>query len=532
MADMDEDGDDLLFAGESDEAEHPEPAAAMDDAWKILIVDDDPEVHAITRVVMGDVTFEDRSLLFLSAYSASEAQDLLQEHDDIAVVLLDVVMETDDAGLTLVHFIRHKLENRQVRIILRTGQPGQAPERQVIVSYDINDYKAKSELTAQKLFTTTIAALRSFRHIFMIEQSRRGLEKIIAASSSLFEQRSLQEFIQGVAIQIGSLFRQADGSILCSMHDDNTEDLDRAMTVVAGTGPFESATGSPVVTCVPPPVYADIRHALTAHCNVYREHHCVVVFESRSHAASVVCLFGHAPLSEIDRRLLEIFCSKVAIGFDNLHLYEQLLNAHKATVYALGKMAEFKDEATGDHVRRIERLSERIAIKLRNQGYYRDELSDEFIAYVGLASILHDVGKVGIPDAILRKPGRLDPDEMTVMREHAAIGGTILREAARLVHGRSYLSLGAEIAEGHHEKFDGSGYPKGIVGTNIPLAGRIVAVADVFDALLHKRPYKEAWERQVVLDHMRKEAGSHFDPVVVEALFAVLQEQDEESSLS
>ncbi|WP_052584211.1 HD-GYP domain-containing protein [Azospirillum baldaniorum] len=151
------------------------------------------------------------------------------------------------------------------------------------------------------------------------------------------------------------------------------------------------------------------------------------------------------------------------------------------------------------------------------------DADDRFCELIGLASMLHDVGKVAIPDRILRKPGKLDPEEMVQMREHAAIGGRILRDASGPVGGRSYLSMGAEIAESHHEKFDGTGYPHGLAGDAIPLSGRIVAVADVYDALLHRRPYKEAWEWAAVVDLIRAEAGRHFDPRVVDAFVAILE---------
>ncbi|HYD32709.1 MAG TPA: DUF3369 domain-containing protein [Azospirillaceae bacterium] len=529
MVGVDDEGsdDDLLFT--EDEEQDPAAEASQPprgEPWTILIVDDDPEVHAITRVVLGDVVYADRPLRFLSAYSGTEARDVLRQHTDIATILLDVVMETDDAGLRLVRFIRDELQNQQVRIILRTGQPGQAPERQVIVSYDINDYKAKSELTAQKLFTATVAALRSYQHISTIEQSRRGLEKIIEASATLFEQRSLEQFVQGVILQISSLIRNAQGSLLCTVKREakNGGAVDCA-EVVAGSGPFEEHRGRPVRSCISPEVAEDIETAFRERCNIYRDNHLVMVFRSRNHAASVVYIRGPSALNDIDRRLIEIFCAKVAIGFDNVYLYEQLINAQKATVYALGKMAEFKDEVTGEHVKRIERMATRIAQELSRRGHYTDQIDDAFIEHIGMASILHDVGKVGIPDRILRKPGKLDPDEMKVMREHAAMGGTILREAAGLVDGNNYLSMGAEIAESHHEKFNGAGYPHGIKGMDIPLAGRIVAVADVFDALMHKRPYKDAWTRDSALELIRKETGEHFDPLVVEAFLTVVQEE-------
>ncbi len=520
MAGVDEDGEDLVFAEEdaADESDVILPAAP----WTILIVDDDPEVHAITRVVLGDVRFEGRPIRFLSAHSAAEAKRCFQEHDDIAVALLDVVMETDDAGLKLVHFIREEMGNRQVRIILRTGQPGQAPERQVIVAYDINDYKAKSELTAQKLFTATVAGLRSYQHISAIERSRQGLEKIVSASTSLFEQRSLALFVEGVVLQMGQLLGGAHGSFLCSVRD--AEGPEGEAEVLAGSGAYEAAAGQPVRTVVSPDVLADIEAALKERRTISRGEHCVAAFRSANHAASVIYVQGHSPLSEIDRHLIEIFCSKVAVGFDNIVLYERVQAAQRATVHALGKLAEYKDEVTGDHVRRIEKLATRIAAELRRRDAFPDAVDDRFCEQIGLASMLHDVGKVGIPDHILRKPGKLDPEELRVMREHANMGGRILAEAAAMVGGRSYLSLGAEIATSHHEKFDGTGYPAGLKGDAIPLSGRIVAVADVYDALLHRRPYKEAWDHGTVIDLIRRESGRHFDPRVVDAFLKVLEE--------
>ena len=529
MAGTQDDGDDLLFADEDPADALAAQALRAGKPWKILIVDDDAEVHAITRVVLGDVVFDRRPLLFLSAHSGEEARAVLRGHDDIAAVLLDVVMETDDAGLRLVHFIREEIGNRQVRIILRTGQPGQAPERQVIVAYDINDYKAKSELTAQKLFTTTVAALRSFQHISAIEQSRRGLETVVDAAGSLFEQRSLPRLAEGVVDRVAGLLPNVEGAFLCTLR---ASPGGRAEAVVlAGSGRFSGAAGRTVeaVPALTPEmgqgVTLDVVAALRDGVTAFRDRHSVIALRGRDHAASALCLCGHDPLSDIDRRMLEIFCDKAAIGFDNAHLYEQLRLAQLATVHALGKLAEYKDEVTGDHVKRIGRWATAIARELQDRGTFPDLVDDRFCELIGMASILHDVGKVGIPDSILRKPGRLDADEMRQMREHAAMGGRILRDAAGLVSGRSYLTLGAEIAESHHEKFDGTGYPGGLAGDAIPLSGRIVAVADVYDALLHRRPYKEAWELAAVLDLLRGESGKHFDPRVVDAFVAVLDRE-------
>ena len=154
--------------------------------WKLLLVDDEPEIHEVTRLVLGNFRFEGKPLQFLSVYNVEQAKRLLEMHDDIAVTLLDVVMETETSGLELVKFIREDLHNHQIRIVLRTGQPGQAPEHEIISNYDINDYKEKTELTSQKLATVMFASLRAYRDIMTIEANKRGLERVIAASAHIF----------------------------------------------------------------------------------------------------------------------------------------------------------------------------------------------------------------------------------------------------------------------------------------------------------------------------------------------------------
>lgn len=192
---MSVDNDDMLFAEET-EAEPPEAS------WKILIVDDEAEVHNITKLALDDVTFERRSLNFISAYSAKEAQLIIQAHPDIAVILLDVVMETEDAGLQLIHYVRKDLQNRTTRIILRTGQPGQAPEDIVVVNYGIDDYRTKTELTARKLFISVITALRAFSTMTQIvEVTQRLDEKLtqetaIAPSPKQITIRQLEQALQ------------------------------------------------------------------------------------------------------------------------------------------------------------------------------------------------------------------------------------------------------------------------------------------------------------------------------------------------
>jgi diguanylate cyclase (GGDEF)-like protein len=164
--------DEVLFL---DESENPSDLQTKQGSWKVLVVDDEQQVHEVTRLALKNFKFEDKPLEIISAYSGQEAQRILDRHPDTAVLLLDVVMETNDAGLNLVKYIRENLHNLFVRIILRTGQPGEVPEISIIKGYDINDYKTKTELTQQKLFSALVTAIRSYRDIVTIEDARHEI---------------------------------------------------------------------------------------------------------------------------------------------------------------------------------------------------------------------------------------------------------------------------------------------------------------------------------------------------------------------
>ncbi len=287
--------------------------------WTVLVVDDDPEVHDMTRLILAKLRFRERGLHILSAYSAEEARRLLEATPDVAVLLLDVVMETDDAGLRLARAVREELANDAVRIILRTGQPGQAPEEDVIVNYDINDYKAKTELTAQKLFTAVVTALRSYGHIRALDANRRGLERIIGSSSTLFRLHSMHEFATGVLTQLSAFLGCTPNGILCVR--TGQEDR-RELRILAGVGEFEGCLGCRFGgACGHWQTDDLIASALESRSTVFEAHHTVLYIDSREADGTVVLVHSQEPLTEVDRRLLELFASKIAIGFENVMLY-------------------------------------------------------------------------------------------------------------------------------------------------------------------------------------------------------------------
>lgn len=293
--------------------------------WKIAVIDDDPAVHDGTRFALSDYSLNGQSLEILSAYSAAEGRKLMAAHNDIAAVLLDVIMETDVAGLELVEFIRNEIKNETVRIILRTGQPGQAPERRVIVQYDINDYKAKTELTADKLFTSLTAALRSYQQLERMVQTRRGLEIIIDAASTLYDFKSMQRLAEGVLTQLASLLNVDCAGILV-LRDNGG--VDPELSVLAGSGCYSRFIGTTSSKALDPELRAMVEAAFQRRKNEFADHRSVIYLRTGSGREVVVLLQAERELSETDRSLVEIFSSRLSIAFDNVILYQQLQDAN------------------------------------------------------------------------------------------------------------------------------------------------------------------------------------------------------------
>ncbi|MFY9956862.1 DUF3369 domain-containing protein [Bradyrhizobium sp.] len=298
------------------------PVDASVRKWKIAIIDDDRAVHEGTRFALSDYSLNGQTLEILSAYSAAEGRTLMRAHPDIAAVLLDVIMETDVAGLDLVEYIRNEIRNETVRIILRTGQPGQAPERRVIVQYDINDYKAKTELTADKLFTSLTAALRSYQQLERMVQTRRGLEIIIDAASTLYDFKSMQRLAEGVLTQLASLLNADCAGILVLRDDGGKNGVD--FSVLAGSGCYSRFIGTTNSKALDPDLRRMVEAAFHRRKNEFADHRSVLYLRTGSGREVVVLLQAERPLSETDRALVEIFSSRLSIAFDNVILYQQL----------------------------------------------------------------------------------------------------------------------------------------------------------------------------------------------------------------
>ena len=217
-----------------------------------------------------------------------------------------------------------------------------------------------------------------------------------------------------------------------------------------------------------------------------------------------------------DMQLCGMLVDQLAFSLENIQLLEELTATRDAVIHGMALLAESRDGHIGGHLNRICAYSEHLARRLSRMPRYRGAVDGKFVETIARSAALHDIGKVGIPDSILLKPGKLSPNEYEVMKTHSTIGASLLEELMQN-HGSFYmLQMGAEVAAGHHEHWDGGGYPRKLEGERIPLSARIVAICDVYDALTSRRVYKGAMEHQKAFDFVVERAGSQFDPYLVE----------------
>lgn len=476
--------------------------------WKLLIVDDEPDIRTLTRISLRDFTFANRSLEFIEAESALKAKQLLIENPDIALALIDVVMETPDAGLTLVEYIRQELGNAFIRIVIRTGQPGAAPERYVIDHYDIDDYKDKTELTAARLYTTVRSALKAYRDLQTINTNRLGLERVLQATPAIYRlgNAPLADFFNGMLTQVIGLCQLTNSSHIGSLHGVITTIDHNEIRVRAHTDQF---VDNPRFTEIHQQCVKYILDKVEAVS--LRDKAEILPLTIADQAVGYIYIEPITALTEVDKNLVHIFARQCSQAMENHELHSNILDSFESAIDMLAEVAEYKDKATGGHVNRLDYYTRSIA---KAMGIAEDEA----LRY-GKASRLHDIGKVGVPDHILSKPGKLTEEEFEIIKKHTTLGANILGHDP-------VFELAQQIALSHHERWDAKGYPNGVTASELPLPVRIVSVADVFDAMISWRSYKPAWPVQNARDVIEQGAGTQFDPEVVKAFLQVLDRGD------
>jgi diguanylate cyclase (GGDEF)-like protein len=315
--------DDLVFL---DEAPLAQLRGGRPDfpGWRILIVDDDADVHSTTTFALAGLEIQDRPLEFLHAYSASDARTLLAREPDIAVILLDVVMEQPDAGLHLVRHIRETLAMADVRIILRTGQPGYTPEMEAIRDLDINDYRTKSELTRTKLYTTVAAAVRAYQQLHALGAGRAGLERIVHAGTELMRLHGARDVARSVLQQAAALLGQEPGGVLCARDA-------HGLRVLGGAGDALELEQRILDTGHDAQQHAllagPVARALAQRQPEFSPTCLTLYFPGKSGRDFAAAVPLAQPVSEGNKRLLDVFASVVAVSLDNLELVGRLNNA-------------------------------------------------------------------------------------------------------------------------------------------------------------------------------------------------------------
>jgi len=285
----------------------------QDDTWEMLIVDDEEEVHSITKSVLKKLIFDKKSLKFHHAFNSSEAIEIIKNNNNIALVLLDVVMESNEAGLNVVKAVREELNNDLVRIILRTGQPGSAPEKDIILNYDINDYKEKTELTSTKLYTSVITALRSYKELASIRNSKLGLEIILESNKIIYEQQSFLLMVENIIkeldkfINIGRVEPLLDQQISFIAYDNNIFELIQSLG--SKNDNLNELFKRAIQTC----------------SNISSDDYFVGYIEIDDNHKYLLTINNYLDFTDIKQNILLIFLSNITVALKNLFLHHQVV---------------------------------------------------------------------------------------------------------------------------------------------------------------------------------------------------------------
>lgn len=292
--------------------------------WKVLSVEDDPAYQASLRLALKNLTVQGLAIEFVAAGSAAEAAKVIAEHSDIAVILLDVVMEQDDAGLRLVSTIRETLGNATVRIVLLTGQPGMAPEKDVMKRYDIDDYWCKTDLSNQHLLTLLTSNIRTYDHLSQLQSARQGLQVLIDASQSLSKKRDFNSFACAVLEEVANILGEKQGGILCSLNSLDEEIAEAS--IVCAIGEFSVYDGKQVKDIWSKDLIETFSRAARLKEHVFIDGYSLLYFSSADVDGRYYLTLVRIdrPLTNAEMYLLQVFSEHVSTGFANLALYNRL----------------------------------------------------------------------------------------------------------------------------------------------------------------------------------------------------------------
>jgi response regulator RpfG family c-di-GMP phosphodiesterase len=482
-------------------ADEPRHGAAGAASWKVLVADDDEEIHKVTRLALTGFTHYGKSVALLHARSGAEAVTRMREHPDTALVLMDVVMETEHAGLDAVLTIRHQLKNNLTRIVVRTGQPGQAPEQLVVKHYDISDYREKTEITARRLHTIVHHGLSQYRELADLHDHKHSLEQVIGASTELQAQRNEEDFARRTLQQLCALL-YGEPAVADTLMAARLQG--RGCRVLAGTGRYAPAAGLALDEVVTPELNAQFEAALRDRATEYGATTFLTTLVTSNNAQLVLYVSGEHEVRPADTTHIGLFGRAVSAGFENLRLTRALKDSQRSLIMLLSTAIEQRSRAGAGHGQRVARL-----VRLLGELH---GLPESVLEWLPLAATLHDVGEIAIPEAILNKSGELSRDEQALMETHTRWGQDLLRGQES-----DMLQIAGLIAGQHHERWDGDGYPNGLRGEQIHLYARLTGLANGFDELLHPRGARVP-PLSAVIAQLEKERGKAFDPSLLDLM--------------
>ncbi len=476
--------------------------------FKILIADNEIEMHTITFNLIQDYKFSNFNLEFMHAFNRAQALDLLMKNQDVVMIIVNEKMDTPIDGIAVSRFIREELDNNTMKIVLRTKDSSYYSIDSFIYKYNIGDCKTSSELKGNRLFRLIHSSVNQYIQMLSLDGHRVELQKIIKASSDMHEYSSQDELLKGFLMQISSL-------IDCNSNDSLVVEWDKEeqFEIVAALGDYNEDVGKLIEQ-------VELNHmgdrSLKNHM-IQNQKQSLEFSDNyflATYKSSVGCIYGiyyEYKKNTINQNLLKVFMKNSSILLDKFLINDKIYEEQREMIISLGEFVEKRDTWIHNHVIRVSKLSRVLASKL--------DFNEDEITRIELASSIHDVGKLVVPDSILNKPGKLDVEEFEIIKKHTTTGFHLFEALDT-----SFLEIIKNIIRHHHEWWNGNGYPDNLTGERIPIEARLVAIVDVFDALTSERPYKKAWPLEKAVDYIEKQSSIQFDPRLVDVFMDSLDE--------
>ncbi|WP_427980169.1 DUF3369 domain-containing protein [Agarivorans sp.] len=473
----------LFLFDDDDDTEYlpsePEP-------WKVLIVDDDSEMHTVTKLVLNNFSYQQRKLSFIDAYNAAEAFELLRQHADVAIALVDVVMESDDAGLRLIDDIRERLNNHDIRLILRTGQPGLAPIREVIRRYDVSDYKNKTELSDVNLDTLMCASLRAYQEISELHLQQNNLRAAINSSSLVAncndEQNLASSVYQELNKQLAKQFphQSLSGFALTLSHSK--------LQVMYSQGALVDLQDCHQLQDFPQPIQEMLQHAKEQRCHVHQQGKSVFYLANGQVHPLMFYIEGWQENQAPQFEPLELYIQATAIRLENRLLRRQLAYGQLQLLDMVYQAIQ-QPPTSNEHLRLVQGQTKQLAIQAGLSQQEAEQLSH--------MAMFYDLNQLGLPEAILNC-SLLNGERWKCIAEHYA-----LPEHLKSDEVQQQINNALIVTYQYQENWDGSGRPLGLAGEAIHLYARIVALA-VF--------YAEHAAQSDFVQQLQQAAGQRIDP--------------------